>query len=1793
MKNVYLRPMGKMLEFLKVVLMVLVMVGSGVKGWGQAILPISRTTWSAAPTGWTDLAGGNYTTSFACTGSDGGKFSTTGDNYSVFFNTNPGAVSFTTKSTATPTSCTLLLEESSNGTTFTTVSGTITLASTCTSYGPFNLLPATRYVKWTYTKSGSVNLTFDDVNITAMPCTPPTNPSGTITGTTPACTSTSLSYSAPSATSYWQTTATGTSTVQNTNTNYTATTTGTNTYYVREFDGTCWSTGSVASSAITINTQPATPATPSSVSIGAGNNTSFTATTVGAASYIWEVNTGSGYSTISNGGIYSNATTASLNLTTVPLSNNGYLYRATAVGASPCVSSAASLPATLTVTPTSSTTDYYRSNSNTTGAGGAWATVGNWQSSSDNATWITATLAPTSAANTIIIRNGHNITTSVGSQTADQLTIDAGATLTFGAGTLTIENGTGTDMVVNGTFTRTTANTLTTTGATISFNAGSIFNHASNGGQIPISTWDATSTCNITGMIATQPTATSFGQTFGIFNWNCTGQTAYAIIGDGGNFNPKGLMTVSSTGTNVIELESGGAGSTYNLDGGLTVSGGTFVGNYDNTGSSLEITVNITGNLIISGNGTFDATQGGSNATSSFYGTSINLTGDITISSSSSYPLQTSATNNFSNISFTGSAIQNYYRTSTTGSQYVDFFVPLGKSLSLQNSMKIFSSSATIYDEVFVDGTLNTNANAITQNSGTQARFHVYNTGTIITANTGGLVSAIGVGGTKVFDAGASYVFNAATTTPFPTGTFGHPGNITLNAAVVSNRASYLEVSNVLWISPNSSFTLTINNVGLAGTMTINTPNGFFDNGGENQLINVGGTGAIVINGKFITRDIQGFTGSNTAIPSIAPTLTAGCTIEYAYAGNQAVTSRSDYSNLICSNGGIKTTNGGCGSMNTYLVTVDNATTLDVSNNTFGVAGTNLTLVGTAKFINGGNGYKPDIAGIYTLGVGSTIEFSGTSATQIRISAPTYYNLIVSGTNVLHNFANGIKFQAGGSFTVKSGATFKLESASGFTNNTGSSATAISNVSPSNPTITLEPNSTIEYAGTTQTITDLTPYENLKISGSGVKTAPAADLSVNGNFTRIGTCTFNANASKVVFGGTSAQSINDTTGLAPIDFYNFHNKNNLNVIINNTIGVLNELYLTSTAKLNVNTGDVIMRSSASRTAYITDLGTTAASANITYGTGRFSVERYLKAAKAWRLLATPLDENDNQTITNSWREGETPGTFSAAAGKGTRITGPEGGSGSPSMDEYSIRGSMKSYNSSNNNYTEINTAAQLVNTIANKQGYFVFVRGDRGVAISGTTGTTNLRIKGKIRTGNQTFAVPADIAPSAGFESVGNPYASSINFKSVMAGNTSIVDAFIVWNPDSVGSYGVGKYETYVFNTTSGHYQKTPSNAIRDTIQSGEAVFLQNNSTTTAGSITIKESDKVGGSSLVSRGGTMGRAGVLIPTIEINLLGNNTLADGVKIEFDNSYSNNFDNLDVRKISSTYDNILIKSNAKNLVVERRAMPIVTDTIFLNLTGTRIASYGLQIDPSALSNTGLDAFLKDKFLQTETLVSLAAVTNINFDITADAASKAADRFMIVFKPTATTNFTTISANRNSDKTITINWGTANEKNINNYSIEKSADGINFATIGTQVATANNGGNPTYSKLDATASLAANWYRVKANNTNNTTKYSAIAMVAAVLAATETNIPQISIWPNPVVNKTLKVHFVQKAGNYKVQLVSANGKIIYTNSLAIASNNEVKEIALSKDIAAGKYELVVISSSNQKEIIPIVLL
>jgi Secretion system C-terminal sorting domain len=399
--------------------------------------------------------------------------------------------------------------------------------------------------------------------------------------------------------------------------------------------------------------------------------------------------------------------------------------------------------------------------------------------------------------------------------------------------------------------------------------------------------------------------------------------------------------------------------------------------------------------------------------------------------------------------------------------------------------------------------------------------------------------------------------------------------------------------------------------------------------------------------------------------------------------------------------------------------------------------------------------------------------------------------------------------------------------------------------------------------------------------------------------------------------------------------------------------------------------------------------------------------------------------------------------------------------------------------------------------------------------------------------------------------------------------------------------YNVGGYETYTWNGTN--YVK-PGGAVRNFIESGEAVFVQSNSAT-AGSVTVKESDKGTGSALVSR------VGVTRPTLEINMYtkdsnGADYLADGVMLNFDNTFSANIDNMDVRKINNTYDNLAIKNGSYVLVVERRPNLVQTDTIKLSIVGMRVSTYRLEIDPSVLVYPGLEAILKDKYLQTETPISFSTVTTQSFDITTDAASKVSDRFMIVFKPAATTNFTTIAATRNADKTITVNWGVQNETAVANYGVEQSNDGINFTTIATKAAQANNGTNPTYSTIDAAATTAANWYRVKANNQNATTKYTAVAMVNALPAEAVNTIATMSIYPNPVVDGHINLHLDNQAkGNYTVQITNAEGKTIHTENVQVQNNSILRIIKMSAK-ATGKYQATVIDETGNKTTIGFII-
>lgn len=101
---------------------------------------------------------------------------------------------------------------------------------------------------------------------------------------------------------------------------------------------------------------------------------------------------------------------------------------------------------------------------------GDWGTVASWESF-NGSSWVPASATPTSTDGAITILAGHNIRLTP-AQTADEITVDAGGTLLIdvliadpGVNNLTLNNGPGTDLIINGHLLLTGNNIINGTGS--------------------------------------------------------------------------------------------------------------------------------------------------------------------------------------------------------------------------------------------------------------------------------------------------------------------------------------------------------------------------------------------------------------------------------------------------------------------------------------------------------------------------------------------------------------------------------------------------------------------------------------------------------------------------------------------------------------------------------------------------------------------------------------------------------------------------------------------------------------------------------------------------------------------------------------------------------------------------------------------------------------------------------------------------------------------------------------------------------------------------------------------------------------------------------------------------------------------------------------------------------------------------------------------------------------------------------------------------------------------------------
>ena len=164
-------------------------------------------------------------------------------------------------------------------------------------------------------------------------------------------------------------------------------------------------------------------------------------------------------------------------------------------------------------------------------------------------------------------------------------------------------------------------------------------------------------------------------------------------------------------------------------------------------------------------------------------------------------------------------------------------------------------------------------------------------------------------------------------------------------------------------------------------------------------------------------------------------------------------------------------------------------------------------------------------------------------------------------------------------------------------------------------------------------------------------------------------------------------------------------------------------------------------------------------------------------------------------------------------------------------------------------------------------------------------------------------------------------------------------------------------------------------------------------------------------------------------------------------------------------------------------------------------------------------------------------------------------------------------TFDAVRHNDE-VSLNWQTADEKDLSFYKIQRSSDGQSFEDVGSvQVKVNSSSANYSYTDLlDAGfANLPALYYRLKTADLDGRSGYSKVVKVQLDESG------RVSLSPNPVRD------VLQVRGNkmQHVKIQDTNGRIFFSKNYRSASQADINVSAL----AAGVYVVTITGSNGNK--------
>ncbi len=522
---------------------------------------------------------------------------------------------------------------------------------------------------------------------------------------------------------------------------------------------------------------------------------------------------------------------------------------------------------------------------------------------------------------------------------------------------------------------------------------------------------------------------------------------------------------------------------------------------------------------------------------------------------------------------------------------------------------------------------------------------------------------------------------------------------------------------------------------------------------------------------------------------------------------------------------------------------------------------------------------------------------------------------------------------------------------------------------------------------TVNLMSDIDCSGNLSING-GVLDANNNDISLSGNWTNTGS--FIEGQNTVILNGSGTQVISTTGGE---NFYNLtlaKNSGSVNagsdsLWIRGTLDVQSGT-LTTNNKL-------VLRSDANGTARVAAINSGVISGNVI-------AQRFMPGGenkRKWRYMSSPVNVGGSISLTQFIDD--------------IYVSG-EGGSNNGFDDSPNNNHSIRSYNESLDGGVDIGWVgpASINTTYTTGSGFEVFGRGSRSTQNPFDVNTipldATIDLIGTINQGNITTNLSFtdhDISTADGFNLIGNPYPSAIDFNSANVTKTNMLNTFWVYNPNT-GSYGV-----YDGNLNVG------TNGISRYISSGQGFFVK--ATSANASISYTENCKTANVPFTYfRGATSNSNGNIL---SMKVVLDSITSDELLIAFrENANKTDVDQSDARKFFSDQLNFYSKSsNGTNLAINEYPVPTESDTISLSFFSYDELSIPIEGSYTINSkfdqiNTNISILLFDTY-NGET-INLKKIKSYSFDVTSDPLTFGNNRFKLILNGQLTAVNKTISNN-----------------------------------------------------------------------------------------------------------------------------------------------------------------------------------